>query len=95
MSQFTRLLDFRGFLLETSGQKELIFWIEAPRRKPGESQFHCEIGASFLPRPMKIYGEDAKQAMKLAYAVVKKRLAGKTQLDSTGAPVALPSLPKS
>lgn len=95
MSQLTRVLDFRGFLLEPTGQKELVFWIEAPRQAPGESEFHCEIGASFLPRPMKIYGEDAEQARTLAYSVVKKRLAGKRLLDSTGAPVELPSLPTS
>jgi hypothetical protein len=43
---------------------------------------------------MKIYGEDAEQAMTLAYSIVKKRLAGKTLLDSTGTPIELPTLHK-
>ena len=88
-----RILDFRGYLSGPSGTKELVIWIDEPQQTPGQSHFHCTVGGSLLPQPMRIYGEDGQQAKTLAYSVVKKQLTGQTLLDSNRRPTELPRLP--
>jgi len=87
-----RIFEFRGYIADPSGVRDLLLWIEAPLRMAKSEEFYCQIGGSVFSRPMKIYGEDAEQAKALAHSVIKRRLNGKTLLDSNGAPIEFPSL---
>jgi hypothetical protein len=88
----SRILDFRGYVIGPSGRTECVIWIEEPQRTPGQAHFHCTVGSTLLPRPMRIYAEDSQQAKMLAYSTVKKQLTGRTLLDSSGEPTDLPML---
>ena len=89
MTTLSRVFEFRGYLEDPSGSREIFFWIEAPRQTPGEGDFYCEIGGSLFGKPIKIYGEDGEQAVTLAYSLVRK-VTGKKLLDKSRTPIDLP-----
>jgi hypothetical protein len=93
MNSVHRIFDFRGYVSHASGTRELVLWIDAPVQSGATGEeFYCQVGGSIFSGPINIYGVDPEQAEALAYSLIKRRLAGKTLLDSSGDPIELPPL---